>query len=371
MSDIADTVEHLIAQRAEGVYWDYKELHHACKYNLVHDVLCLANARHQGPRYIIFGVSDSGVVKSVRKDEGRRSQADVADLFRGIAPKFANQQTPEINLNTVRVGSEDVDVLIIGDRPHKPYYLVERYGKVSPHHVYTRTCDTNTPVDKSAAPHEIERMYMERAGLGVPLVDRIKKYLRDVAGWTREPSHEGNEVWYYRPFPEITMRVADASETVAHNEEWTRGEIAKGKNSAHYQEIWFHQTCVARVRCVIFDDRKKYMVAPDWESIGPGRFYYYDSDSVGFAVHKNLVEREGVDHSEALGVGRLRNKELESEIFSRSWQCLRIPVLRASELRAFLDIPDANVKAEPSSDGVEYDLFVENLLRYDKWRLGQ
>lgn len=363
MADIADTIEHLIAQRAEGVYWDYKELHHACKYDFVHDVLCLANARHQGPRYIIFGVSDSGIVKSARKDKDRRSQAGVADLFRSIAPKFANQQTPEINLTTVRVRSGCVDVLTIGDRPHKPYYLVEKYGKVRPHHVYTRTCDTNTPINESAAPHEIERMYMERAGLGVPLIDRIKKYVRDAPGWTRDPTHEENEVWYYRPFPEITMRAADPSKTVAHNEEWTRGEIVGANNLAYYQEIWFHQTCVVRVRCVIFDDRKKHIVAPDWESIGRGRFYYYDSDSVGFALQKHLIEREGVNHSETLGVGRLRDKELESEICSRFGQYLRIPVLRASELRGFLDVADANVKVEPSSDGVEqYHLFVEEFV---------
>lgn len=51
-----------------------------------------------------------------------------------------------------------VDVLVIEDESKKPYYLVERIGEVRPHHVYTRVCDTNTPIDAAAQPHEIERM---------------------------------------------------------------------------------------------------------------------------------------------------------------------------------------------------------------------
>ena len=42
MIEIRDIIERLIDQRAEGVYWDYKEQHHTCKYDLVHDMLCLA-----------------------------------------------------------------------------------------------------------------------------------------------------------------------------------------------------------------------------------------------------------------------------------------------------------------------------------------
>lgn len=247
MIEMTDIIERLIDQRTEGVYWDYKEQHHTCKYDLVHDMLCLANAKHQGPRYLIFEVSDSGVVRSIRKDRGRRTQADVADLFRSNASKFADQTLPEFYMASVKVRNRYVDVLVIEDRPHKPYYLIEQYGKIKPHHIYTRVCDTNTPAGESAAPHEIERMYMERAGLGVSLADRIKKYLRDVPNWTTAlTDHKDEEVWYYRPFPEITMRSATTSEVAAHNEEWTRGEVRRNNNMARYQEIWCHQTCIAR-----------------------------------------------------------------------------------------------------------------------------
>ena len=41
---LARTVKKLIARSSEGVYWDFKCKHHATKGDLVHDVLCLANA---------------------------------------------------------------------------------------------------------------------------------------------------------------------------------------------------------------------------------------------------------------------------------------------------------------------------------------
>ena len=35
----------LINRRIEGTYWDFKRCHHTNKADLVHDVLCLANAK--------------------------------------------------------------------------------------------------------------------------------------------------------------------------------------------------------------------------------------------------------------------------------------------------------------------------------------
>ena len=41
---------------------------------------------------------------------------------------------------------------------------------------------------------------------------------------------------------------------------------------------------MARVRYVYFDDNKKLMVAPDSKDVGTGRFYFYEADSVSYAV---------------------------------------------------------------------------------------
>ena len=160
---LAQIVRDLIGRGGEGVYWDFKLKHHAHKGDLVHDVLCLANAEHDGPRFLVFGVEDGGVsVQAIEDDDGRRTQADIAGLFRDNAGKFFQSRFPTFHLRTIEIDGKQVDVLIIEDDPKKPYYLVEKIKNVRAHHIYTRVCDTNTPVDRVAQPHEIERMWRQR-----------------------------------------------------------------------------------------------------------------------------------------------------------------------------------------------------------------
>ena len=86
---LQETVATLISRRAERAYWDFKRCHHRNKYKLIHDILCLANARHQGSRFLIFGVNDEDFsLHSMCSDTGRRTQADIASLFRDNANKF-------------------------------------------------------------------------------------------------------------------------------------------------------------------------------------------------------------------------------------------------------------------------------------------
>ena len=90
---------------------------------------------------------------------------------------------------------------------------------------------------------------------------------------------------------------------MARHEEWTRGEIRTDNNHAGYHEIYYHQTCLARIRYVSFDDHKKSMVAPKWEAVGAGRFYFYEVDSVSYAVQKFDSSYVREDHSTTLSIG--------------------------------------------------------------------
>ena len=176
------TVSDLISRRGEGVYWDFKLRHHTDKWELVHDVLCLANAEHDGPRFLVFGVKDGDFsVHSIEQDSGRRTQADIATLFRDNVRKFFQSRFPTFHLREIEIHGALVDVLVIEDEPKKPYYLVERVDRVPAHHIYTRVCDTNTAIDAAAQPHEIERMWRERFGLYEPALERAKRFLAEPA----------------------------------------------------------------------------------------------------------------------------------------------------------------------------------------------
>ena len=364
-------IEALVARRSEGTYWDFKRRHHANKADLIHDVLCLANAKHSGSRFLIFGVDDSDFsLHEISRDHDRRSQSDIAGLFRDNASKFFQSRFPDFHLAEITTRGILLDVLVIEDIPHKPYYLVERYEKLCPHHIYTRVCDTNTPVRDAAQPHEIERMWRERFGLDLSPLDRMKLYLTETDSW--EPSNRAGEnlLEHHKNFPEFTLRVTEAEEFIARNEEWTRGEVRRDNNNAGYYEIRYHQTCLARVRYVSFDDHRKSMVAPNWEPRGAGRFYFYEAHSVNHAVQNWHASRVREDHSTTL---LIRVKGDSSKQARMRWgHHLTIPVVSKEELEEFLGHRNEREHIEPSQNKVEqYELFFRNLLDFDDWRKKQ
>ena len=138
-------------------------------------------------------------------------------------------------------------------------------------------------------------------------------------------------------------------------------------NHAEYYEIYYHQTCLARISYVSFDDHKKSMVAPKWEAVGAGRFYFYEADSVSYAVQKFHSSYDGEDHSTTLSIRG--NRKSSKQARSRWGHQLEIPVLYAGELDSFLGPRRDGEFIEPSSDEVEqYEMFLLHLLEFEDRR---
>ena len=370
---LAQIVRDLIGRRSEGVYWDFKLKHHANKGDLVHDVLCLANAEHDGPRFLVFGVEDGGAsVQTIEDDEGRLTQAEIAGLFRDNADKFFQSRFPTFHLRTIEIDAKQVDVLIIEDEPKKPYYLVKRIQKVCAHHIYTRVCDTNTPVNRAAQPHEIEGMWRQRFGLDAPALEKAKRLLAEPAAWTlREEA--GFVCCHHDVFPEFTLKAASAAhDHLDSAQEWTRGEVRTDDNHAGWYELRCHQTLLRRIHYVSFDNRKKDIVAPHWEPVGRGRFYFYRADSIRYAVQRYWIARD--DRNDSKGLRIRGSGESATEARARWRRGLDIPVLDPGELEGFLEGRQANTTFadRPATDPSEqYELFLRNLLDFDDWRRAQ
>ena len=370
---LVQIVRDLMGRRSEGVYWDFKLKHHPDTGDLVHDVLCLANAEHDGPRFLVFGVEDGGVsVQTIEDDDRRPTQADIAGLFRDNAGKFFQSRFPTFHLRTIEIDGKQVDVLIIEDEPKKPYYLVEKLKNIRAHHIYTRVCDTNTPVDRVAQPHEIERMWRQRFGLDAPALERAKRCLAEPAAWTRR-EEDGFVCCHHDVFPEFTLKAASAKKDhMDSTQEWTRGEIRTDDNHAGWYELRCHQTLLRRIHYVSFDNHKKCMVAPDWEAVGRGRFYFYRADSVRYAVQRFWTAYPDRDDSKGLRV--CGKGESATEARSRWHGGLDIPVVNPGELEGFLERrqPNAIGANEPATEpGEQYELFLRNLLDFDDWRQAQ
>ena len=366
---LTQTIISLIERNKEGAYWDFKCQHHTNKGDLVHDILCLANADHQGERYLIFGVHDGDFsLQAINKDTKRKTQADFACIFDDNAAKFFQNRFPDIYLEEIMIKGEKLDVLVIEDAPHKPYYLVERIDGVKPHHIYTRVCDKNTPKNSVAQPHEIERMWRQRFGLDLSPLERTKLYLSDPSGWSSLLEKHGcNLNFHHTIFPEFTICVAEAENSLASRQEWTQGEVRKDNNNAGYYDIHYHQTRLAHIHCVSFDDNKKSMVAPNWKPRGRGRFYYYEASSINYAVQCFYAAKMREDDSRTL---QIRGQDDSSNEARNNWGYqMNIPVVQTGELEGFLGQNNEDAFIEPSSNEAEqYQLFLRNQLDFDSWQ---
>lgn len=150
----------------ECEHLDYKLEYHQNNAKLLHDILCLSNADEKQSKQLIFGVSDNrqrfpGVVG----DPYRKTQAMLIDWLRKVNLNYL----PNVKLETKTIGNSEFDIIVIENKPYKPYFLTEAYrdGKVTiyPGTVFTRDKDVNTPIDRCASDKQIEKMYLERLGV--------------------------------------------------------------------------------------------------------------------------------------------------------------------------------------------------------------
>lgn len=355
---LSNIIKKLINQRKEGTYWDFKLMHQKNKGELVHDILCLANARHDGDRYLIYGICDTTYeIFGAKDNTPRRMQADLLDLFKGNAQKFAHSLYPSFHLETITLDDNEVDILVIHDEPSKPYSMTEQYKCVVPHHIYTRTLDTNTAINKSASFHDVEYMWKERLGLTQSPLDRMKIYLR------HSPECWGS--WemgatFYKQFPEFTTEYQDG-DLLDFKQEWARGEIGyhyDHGNNASYCCLKYHQTVLHKVHIIFFDGGKKIIVEPNLEPLNGGRFYYYLDGSIDHAYQQYLSKERDRDHSKG--------------IRATDGSTISIPVLSSEELKAFMvSFKNNEQQVETITDGYpdkQNKVFLENQRLYESYK---
>lgn len=350
---LREQIIFLRSLKKEGTYWDFKKQHHTDNTELLHDIMCLANAEHNGDRFLIYGIEDETMaLHNIANDKGRRPQANIIDFLRSNQTKFSEGRYPDIRLETLEIDCHQIDVLIISEPIKKPIYLVGRIDGVNPYHIYSRVGDTNTPKDKSASPHDIERMWRERFGLDQTPFQRVQAFLADFDDWASDLQASGSTLWYHKVFPEFTIRVENSD--LASSEEWTRGEIVTANNHSSLYTIYYHQTRIGWVRSVTFDDNKKSMVAPEWESCATGRFYFYEKDSIGLAMQLFHAHHNGGDHSKKLTSKGGR---------------IEIPVITQEEVSQFLNTRKSHDYHEVCPNPEEqYKIFLDNHSAFLEWQ---
>ena len=260
MTDLNAIVRALIANRREGDYWDFKREPHAKPGDLIKDVICLANSpRHVGDRYIIYGVDDTGTVVGMQSAT-HRTQADIVNTLSNAG--FAGGIFPDIYLRQIKVQGLAIEVLVIKDRPEKPYYLERAYNRagvrLTAGTVYSRVRDSNTPSDQVASSNDIEKMWRERFGLDLTPFERFREYLLDKDSWVQTSEH----VWHHSQWPEFTISPTEEEMwAVQAGENWVRAAM---NPSAYVRPLraCFHQTMLTRLECILYDEMRAITPVP-------------------------------------------------------------------------------------------------------------
>lgn len=199
-------IESLIESKQEGGYWDFKQCHHANTADLLHDIICMSNNLADRDAYIIFGVVDkTGKVVGVKHDPHRRAQQELVNQLKD--KKFASDYRPNIELVSLTVKRRTIDVLIVKNSIHTPYYLTADFSDgtrtVHANNIYTRICDTNTDINKSADDDKVEVLWSKRFGIDKPILERYKMLLDSADDWIKDLGNK--DYAYNKQSPEFRL----------------------------------------------------------------------------------------------------------------------------------------------------------------------
>ena len=283
MTDLSIIIQDLIATGKEGDHWDFKREPHAKAGDLIKDIICLANSpRHDGDRYIIYGVDDTGSVVGLQPT-AHRTQADIVNTLSNAG--FAGGVYPDIYLQEVELQGQRLEVVVIKDHPEKPYYLQKKYHndgvRLNPGTVYSRVRDSNTSSDQVASSHDIERMWRQRFGLNLTPFQRVQNHLQHWDEWTKTADY----IWYHSQFPEFTISpTEEETQPVCTGDNWVRAAL---NPSAFVRplRICFHQTILAEVVCILYDEMHAITPAPKpthFDNAKGLRFYSLSADTLEF-----------------------------------------------------------------------------------------
>lgn len=251
---------NLIESKWEGDYWDFKQKHYKNKDDLLHDIICMANNRADKDGYIIFGVEDKTFnIVGVSQDENRKNQQQVIDFLKD--KKFVSGIRPTVELKTLEIKGQEIDVLIIKNTTDTPYYLVENFKSIKANHIYTRIGDTNTPKDRSADINHVEYLWKKRFLLTRPPLEQIQNKLKYKEEWKEEGYTYYN---IYNPEYKICITYED-DEYEGYKPEFYAYNMYNSSVTYKNLEIKYYETKLYSKQLVIMDGGRLMIPTPEWK----------------------------------------------------------------------------------------------------------
>ena len=293
-------IKDLITLKQEGAYWDFKKVWYSKekRVDLLHDIMCMANNLENRDAYIIIGIDEGNdfEILNVKDDVNRKSTQKIVDFLKD--KKFAGGVRPTVYVESILLGDNHIDVIVIKNTYSTPYYLTEKYQGVFANNIYTRVMDTNTPKEKSADIHHVEYLWRKRFRLTSTPLERVAYYLGMSDEWLSSPTDWETSKKYHKYFPEFTIEFTldddgDAYQYYLFNQTDTR---------PHWREIriWYHQTLLDTLEGVCLDGGRYFSPTPLTDGISLDGFHnwditykYFIKDTLPYVVHQFYYEPDG------------------------------------------------------------------------------
>lgn len=293
----ADEIYRLIMLKQEGAYWDFKRQWYEKGYedDMLHDIICMANNLENRDAYIIIGVNEENdfLPFDITNDSGRKNTQKIVDFLRD--KKFSGDVRPVVTVEFLEIYDYKVDVIIIHNSNNTPFYLKERFRKVSANNIYARIQDTNTPIDKSADLIHIEYLWKKRFGLLISPLEKMKIILKNKNEWDNGLC--GDDIQYYKYFPEYTIQKSwDESKNAYESYMLTQTD-----NTPHWCviQLKYHQTVLKEMSGISLDGGRHFSPCPCLGGFSLGSsiswdvsYFYWIKDSLEYIVHEFYFDKE-------------------------------------------------------------------------------
>lgn len=315
-----DKIFELINLKQEGEYWDFKRQWHENKTDLLHDIICMANNLSDNDGYIIIGIDEENnySIRDVKLDKNRKNTQKIVDFLKD--KKFVGDNRPTVYVQPIEWAEQFIDVIVIQNNMHTPYYLKEDFQGIKANYIYTRIMDTNTAKNCSADLDKVEYLWKKRFGINKTAQERVTIYLKDKKNWFQ------NEfgVIYYKFAPEFTIK-CEYDESRKGYEVYMLGQI---DNTPYWEDIYlyYHSTLLHTVSAVALDGGRCFSTAPNRKFIKIDKknycYYYFIENSLEYVLHEyyifdtRILSEESWARQKFFDVVLLFNSEDEREKFN-------------------------------------------------------
>lgn len=276
--DFYKEIMELLSRGHEGGYWDYKSDYPDCQEDKLKDIICMANNLENKDAYLIYGANNDGTVHGIENTEQPR--IDSVGLMQFLRSKpFAGGYYPQTDVKTIIVEGHELDIVVIHNSRHTPYYLQEKYStpghdpkkNLTPGTIYTRIFDSNTPTNKTASIEQTEYLWRKRFGYDLTPYQRLLNLLEHPERWS-EANWDSCRHSYNMESPEFQIIVEESEvgyEDLSYFYDSKTMFYASLKlnylsTTLYDTELWY----MDEGRCLITSPEKKFM---ERQRI----FYYY------------------------------------------------------------------------------------------------